>query len=315
MNQSKKITEGALLTAIFIILMFVTVFVPGISLITLFILPVPFIFYSFKYNWQASLIMLGVAVLLSSLFATIISLPLAILASIGGIMIGTSMHQGLTAYETWARGTVGFIIGLLLAFIFVQVGLQINLINELDNLFSESLEMSKRMMEDIGFVNVAEEEWKRVETQLSLAKNLIPVGITILSVFFAFISQWLGYKLLNRMEKQTFSFPPFRTLRLPIVFVWIYFFAMVFMFMDLDPNSMLYLVAHNIFSLAGMFMVLQGFSFMFFITHKNKWSKSLPIIGVIITMILPFILLYFVRILGIIDIGFGLRDRNLKSKK
>lgn len=313
MNQSKKVTEGALLTTIFIFLMLVTIFVPGLLMITIFVLPIPFILYSYKHDWQASLIMLGTAVLLSSLFATLISLPLAVLAGIGGIMIGTAMHHGLTAYETWARGTIGFVIGLLLVFVFTQLFLEVNLATQIDSILSESIELSKEMMREIGFTNIAEEDWLLVEKQLSLAKNLIPVGITILSIAFSFISQWLSYKLMNRLEKRKFAFPPFRTLRLPIAIVWIYFFALVFMFMDLDPNSMTYLVAHNVFSLTGLFMVLQGLSFLFFITHKKKWPKALPVFGVVLTLFFPFVFLYFMRILGIIDIGFGLRDRHLKK--
>lgn len=313
MNQSKKVTEGALLTTIFIFLMLLTIFVPGSLMITIFVLPVPFVLYSYKHDWQASLIMLGAAVILSSLFATMFSLPLAVLVGIGGIMIGTAMHHGLSSYETWARGTIGFVIGMLFVLIFVQLLLEVNLANEIDSILGESIELSKEMVKNIGFANIAEEDWLLVEQQLSLAKNLIPVGITILSIFFSFVSQWFSYKLINRLEKGKFAFPPFRTLRLPLAMVWIYFFALVFMFMDLDPKSMTYLVAHNVFSLAGLFMVLQGLSFMFFIAHQKKWPKALPIIGVILTLVFPFVFLYFMRILGIIDIGFGLRDRQLKK--
>lgn len=315
MNQSKKLTDGALLTAIFVILMLVTIFVPGALMIFLFVLPIPFVIYAYKYDWQPSLIMFGATILLSLLFATIISLPLTILAALGGIMIGTAAHRKLSAYETFGRGTLGFIAGLLVIYIFTQVFLKIDLANEIDAIMNDSIEMSKEIVETIGLQEMTEEDLKPLKEQLLRVKDLIPVGIAILAMILTFISQWFSYKLLNRIEKTQLYFPKFRSLRMPVAIVWVYFFALVFMFMDLDPNGSIYLVANNIFSLVGMLMVLQGISFMFFISHQKQWPKALPIVGVIITFILPFVFFYFVRILGIIDIGFGIRDRYLKEKK
>lgn len=315
MNQSKKVTEGSLLTAIFLILLMITILVPGLSFMTFFLLPVPFTLYAYKFGWQPSLIMSGVTIVLSTFFAIAVSLPLALLAGTGGIVLGLSIRQRLTPYETWARGTAGFIGGLILVFIFIQVILQINLIHEIEHMLNDSFEASKVMMKDIGLLEVSEQDWKALENQLASAKNLIPVGITIVSALFAFIAQWISYKVLNRIDGKKYFFPPFRNLQLSMAIIWVYLFAMVFMFMDLDTNRMAYLIAHNVFSLAGMFMVLQGLSYLFFITHRKGWPKALPIIALILTIILPLLFLQFVRILGIIDIGFRLRDRHLKDKK
>lgn len=315
MNQSKKVTEGALFTTVFIILMIMTVFVPGLAMISMFILPIPFIMYSYKYDWKPALMMLSVALVLSSVFASIVLLPLTIIAGSGGIMIGVAMHRHLKVYEIWARGTIGFVIGLLLVFVFLEAVLQVNVMQQIEGMLNESFDMSKKMMEDFGAFKVTEEDWKLIEDRLALMLNLIPVGITIVSFVFAFISQWLSYKVLNRLQQTNLKFPPLRTLRLPIMIVWIYFLAMIIILMDIDQNSLFYLIVHNVHSLAGMLMVLQGFSFMFFITHRQKWPKILPVIGVILTIVLPIVLLYFVRILGIIDLGFRIRDGQLKGKK
>jgi uncharacterized protein YybS (DUF2232 family) len=315
MNQSKKLTDGTLLTAIFIIMMLMAIFVPGSLMILIFVLPLPFIIYAYRYDWKPSLIMFGVAILITLLFATMISLPITVLVGLGGIMIGTAAHRKMSVYETLGRGTIGFIAGLLLIYIFTQVVLQVNLANEVDIIMQDSIEMSREMVQQIGLQEITDEELKPFQDQLSEVKDLIPVGITIIAIILAFISQWVGYKFLNRLEKSEFRFPPFRKLRIPVAIVWIYFFSLVFMLMDLEPNSTIYLVANNVFTLVGMLLVLQGFSFMFFIADLKKWPKSLPIIGVIITLFLPFVFLYFVRILGIIDIGFGTRTHLLKKKK
>src|SRR5690625_2527281 len=158
MNQSKRLTDGALLTAIFIILMLLAIFVPGLLIIFIFVLPLPFIVYAYRYDWQSSLIMFGVTILLATLFVSMISIPLTILVGLGGIMIGTALHHNLSAYETLGRGTLGFIAGLLFIYIFTQVFLQVNWTNEIDLLMNESIEMSREMMQEFGLQEITEED-------------------------------------------------------------------------------------------------------------------------------------------------------------
>src|SRR5690625_2286592 len=129
MNQSKQITDGALLIGVFIILLLMAMFVPFFILVAIILLPVPFVLYASRYDWKPALLMFAVAILLSLLFATYLSLPITMLVGIAGIMIGSAIHRRLSPYETWARGSIGFIAGLVLVFIFTQLVLQINFVD------------------------------------------------------------------------------------------------------------------------------------------------------------------------------------------
>jgi len=315
MNQSKKIADGALLTAIFIILIVIAIFVPVAILALIFVLPLPFIIYTYLYDWNPALIMFAATLLFSLLFASIVSLPLTVLTGFGGIMIGTAIRRNMSAYETLGRGILGYIAGLLFIYLFVVVFLNINLVQEIDVMMEESIEISQGIVAEFGLPELTEAELEPIKTQLSMVKDLIPVGIAMLSMMLAFISQWVGYKFLNRVEKAQLYFPLFRNLRFPVAIIWVYFISLIIMLMDLDPNSSIYLVMNNVLSLVGMLIVIQGLSFLIFITHQKKWPKAIPIIGVLLTFLLPLLLINLVRILGIIDVGFGIRDRYLNEKK
>ena len=315
MNQSKKIADGALFTAIFIILIVIAIFVPGALLVLMFVLPLPFIIYTYRYDWKAALIMFAATILFSLLFASIVSLPLTVLTGLGGMMIGTAVHRKLSAYETLGRGILGYIAGLLFIYLFVVVFLNVNLVQEIDMMMEESIEISQGIMAEFGLPELTEEELEPITAQLSMVKDLIPVGIAILSMVIAFISQWLSYKFLNRFEKTQLYFPLFRNLRLPVAIIWVYFISLIIMLMDLDPSSSIYLVTNNVLSLVGILIVLQGLSFLFFMTHQKKWPKAIPVIGVLLTLFLPYLFMNLVRIIGIIDVGFGIRDRYLNEKK
>src|SRR5690625_5393832 len=98
MSQSKKITDGALLMAIYIVLLIMSVFIPVVILIGLFILPIPFIIYASGYNWKPTLLIIVLALVLSLLFATIVSLPLTFIASSCGLSIGTAIYNKDTSH-------------------------------------------------------------------------------------------------------------------------------------------------------------------------------------------------------------------------
>ncbi|MBY7145139.1 YybS family protein [Virgibacillus sp. NKC19-3] len=309
MNQSKRLTDGALLTAIFMVLLLVAVFVPVLSIFAMFVLPVPFVIYASRYNWKPTLVMMVVAALLTTLFAVTFTLPIAILMGFGGLMIGSAIYQNVSAYETWARGTFGFIVGLLFVFVYTQVLLDINWIEEFEATLGESMQMSAELLEQFGVEGQQlEEASSLLEEQVGLLTDLFPVGLAIAGVVLAFISQWLSFKVINRIERKQLQFPPFRKLQFPVSVIWIYLVALVFSLMELDPDNILYLGTQNLLVITGLVMSLQGISFIFFYAHHKNISKAVPILSVVLIIIFAP-LLYLVRILGIIDIGFRLRDR------
>jgi uncharacterized protein YybS (DUF2232 family) len=312
MNQSRK--DGAISLAIFMVLLLIAIFVPILSIFGLILLPVPFVFFASRYGFKPSLLMFAVALLLTILFA-IFLLPFTILMGLGGLAVGSTIHKGLSAYETWARGTLGFVIGLLLVFVFSQVLFSINLVEEFEVILAESMDMSSSFMEQFGAAEQTEEIEELLQLQLNLLIDLLPVGVAITAIVLAFLSQWIGYKIINRIEKKQLRFPPFRNLRFPSSIIWVYFFALLLSLFNQDPTGIYFMAIQNVLVLTGLLMALQGFSFIFFFSHYKKISKFIPILIIVLTILFPTFLLYFIRILGIIDIGFRLRDRLGSEKK
>lgn len=317
MNQSKKLTEGALFTTIFMLMVVVTVFVPGVILFFPLLLPIPFILYAYRHDWKASLLMFATALMLSFIILPALTIPLTMLAASGGIVIGSAMNRGRSAYEGWLNGTTGFIGGLLFVILFTQLILDVSLAAQIDQMLAESLEMSLSMLDRLGMGEQSEDNIALLEQSIALMKDLIPVAMAMLAIGLAFLAQWMGYRVVNRLERTTFHFPPFRDLTFPVALIWIYLVALLIMLFMGDSSSTVAIAANNILTLIGLLMLLQGLSFMFFFSHHKKWSKAIPIIGLIAVLILPFLFFYLVIMLGLIDLGFGLRKRLLKddSKK
>src|SRR5699024_7277556 len=143
MNQSKKITAGARQTAAYIILLLGIVFVPVIQIIEISLLPVPFVLYTSKRGFTAGVLMVVIASIWAMLLATPVTLPLTLLAGIGGIAVGSGMYREKNAYETWAQGTIGHIAGFVIVLFLIQVVFQINLFQELDSAMNESMDIGR----------------------------------------------------------------------------------------------------------------------------------------------------------------------------
>jgi len=315
MGKSNKITDAALLTAAYIILLLITAFIPLLGTFTFFALPIPFILYTAKYNWQPALMMFIVASLLSLIFATLFSLPMTLLMAIGGIMIGSAIYESKSAYETWARGAVGFVIGLIFVFIIIQFLFQINIYDEIDMVIAETMNMMQTMASQVGMESEINEQLSVIEEQMYTFKDLIPASMAIISILMAFVSQWLSYKVMNRIEQRKLYFPTFKSFNLPVSLIWVYFIALLGSFFITENEGGAYLVVMNVILLSMVLLAIQGFSFVFFYADHKNYSKAIPITLVIITLIIPGIFLLLVRILGIIDLGFGLKKRIENAEK
>ncbi|CDQ18428.1 Uncharacterized conserved protein YybS, DUF2232 family [Halobacillus karajensis] len=316
MNDTKRLTEGALMTGIYLLLLLVIIFMPGIiGSVLLLILPVPFVFYSYRYGWKPGVLMFIGALVFTFIFATVFSLPVTILAGVGGLFLGGSMHKQRSPYETLAIGAVGFSIGLLSIFLLTQVLFNVQWMEELNNSMEQGFSIFESMFSGLMGGEEIQQEIDAFRELIAFIPDIIPSILAIAGVFMAFISQWLTYKLINRVENQSLKFTDFKNFKLPTSILWYYFVAMILNYVTVGGDGLLYLAAVNVFILTGTLLVLQGFSFVFFYAWKKKWSKVIPVLVVIFSMILPQIVMYLVRIIGIIDIGFPMRERVEEKKE
>src|SRR5699024_4649768 len=139
------ITEGALLTVLYSIMKVIALYIPVVGMVVVLILPDPFIIFASRYNWKQSLLISLVAILLSIFIAAGATMLMTVLVAVGGIVTGCAIYKGLKSYETWAAGTIGFAIGLVFVYAFVQVVLKIDIMAMFDEAVDESLNLVESM--------------------------------------------------------------------------------------------------------------------------------------------------------------------------
>ncbi|TMW72023.1 YybS family protein [Alteribacter natronophilus] len=310
MKEKNPLRDGSIYLGIYIGLILISLFVPVMGLLSLVLLPVPFIIFTKRHGLGAGTFLLTV----SFVILLILALPLAVVTTItfaaSGVVIGELYRRGKDAFTVLLGGSLTFTAALLLNFAGSVTILDIHPVYALQNVLRESMETTEEMMGIFGDQGDALGEAMAVIENLPL---LTPALIIFIGVGLAFTTQWLGSLVIRKMKEEVSTFPPLREWSFPKAFIWYYLLMIIVTLIGVEAGTAVDTVLQNLRPILETVMIIQGFAFIFYFFHSKKITMALPVMILIGALVFPFIL-YLVRILGIIDLGFDLRKR-LDSKR
>ncbi len=294
--------------AVFGVLLFITQFIPVLGGITMFFVPFPFMLYSARNNLKYTGLFFVAALFVGFIIGTVTSLPLVIMFGLPGLAIGLAIKNKQSRFVTFMAGSLLFLFSLIGMYgVFVKF-FQIDFIGQMTQTLEESVDMSVKLLESLG--QPADERFvKQWRESTKMMTVLIPSMFVIFSFAFVFLLQLINFPILKRFGISISKAKPFRELSLPKSVLLYYFLAMIVsMFFHPAEGTYWFAVITNLLFILQILMVVQGLSFLFYIVYQKGYPKALAIIGVALTLMFP-IILYIIRILGIIDLGFDLRKR------
>jgi uncharacterized protein YybS (DUF2232 family) len=313
LNNSRKITEGGILLAVYVLLLFITVQIPFLGMITFFFLPVPFVLIMIKEKLSWLFGFLVVASILTIIFGTILSVPLTLFAGCVGIVIGYHLKYGKPIIQMIISSTLTIIVCLLILYSVTIFATGVNIIEGLTATFEESMKTSMNLMESVG-QPVPENVEQQMRDSIAMIQTLVPSALVIASMMFTYLFILAAQPFIKRFSDKKVKWPLFRNLRLPKSLLWYYIIVLVVtLFVEIDKGGYLNMAIMNVLFILQFFMLLQGFSLLFYVSHLKGWVKAIPIILVIVSLLNP-IMLTIVRILGIIDLSFPFREAISKPK-
>jgi len=305
-KRTNVLTEGAIFVAIYTVFLLITLYVPILSVISIFFLSTPFIIFGIRHGIKQSFVLLLASIVMTFLVGSIVSLPIGLMFSVTGIIMAYFYRQKRQLFAL-IGGTISllinFVLDYALSIVFLGVDLFSDVIQQTKSSVRETLaafpsmdeEMKKTMMEQMN-------------EQFDLLMNLLPSMFVIVSFMLAVIIHILNIGIIKRLKLNVGTITPFRDWKFPKSIIWYYLITILLMLINLPKESFLNNALYNIVFVLQTVLLIQGFSFIFYFCHVKKLSKAVPVLIVIGTFILP-ILLYPVRILGIIDLGFNLREK------
>ncbi|MFE8697662.1 YybS family protein [Cytobacillus sp. FJAT-53684] len=306
MKNVHKLTEGALLLAIFSVLMLITVYVPVLGIVTNLFLAVPFILFAAKNTRMNSFIFFVASVFLSFIVGTVLAIPFTLSYGVTGLVIGYFIQVKKGRMSTFIAATLVFLITLLVQYAAMVVFFKMNLIEELIAIMKESFDSSRKLLDATG-QTIDGKVIEQFEAVPKMVESLTPSLFVLTSIFAVFLIEVVSFPIVKRFGVTVDQRKPFRELVLPKSILWYYLLTILasFVFNPVEGDYW-YLALVNISFILQLCMVIQGLSFIYYICHLKGVSKTIPIIATVSIFLLP-ILLSIVRILGIIDLGFGLR--------
>ena len=310
-NQTKAMTQGAMMIALFLILVALAFYVPLVNLIAFLVAPLPLAWYSATYSRGLSIGVGLVAIAASIFIGNLLIVPLALILAIVGLVIGDCLREKKSKiYLLMATGTA-ILITFALQFVLLVRFFDVNFIEESMQLARDTYEQSLEYSASLtgGEVQM-EEQMKQMFDTMEMA---LPASITLSVFALAFFMVLVILPILKRLRVEVPKFSPFRDMRLPRAILWYYLIVLsINLFVQPEFGSTFYVVMLNCWMVLGVLLTLQGISFIHFVIDAFHYPAFLKVLATIFAI--P--MYNFIVLLGIIDLGFNLREWvKVKSEK
>ncbi|EPC8408284.1 hypothetical protein CN479_08385 [Bacillus thuringiensis] len=308
MKQTKFITEGAALLAIYVILLLISMYVPILGTVVTFALPLPFILLTIRYKLSNVLVIFVAALFVTIIVSQPMNLVKTTMFGLIGIVLGYMYKTRKKPVEILIAGTLAYLIGFVLIYVASIKFFNIDIMKQMQSVFSESMVQSEKIVSAIGMP--ISKEQKELLTQMNdILQSLFPSILVLVSVCFSWITVIISGSVLKKLKHDIIPWPKFKDLQLPKSIVWYYvIFILLATFIKVDPTSYLHMVFSNLYVIFALLLVLQGLTFISFLAYRKGFTKGVPIISFIVCMFIPM-LFPLVTILGIIDLGISLRSK------
>lgn len=301
-DRAGKITYGAMMMAMFVILLAITVYIPLVGLLTIFITPLPIMLYRLRFDRASAVLVLSGSILLSMLIGKLLILPMALAFGAIGLVIGDTMTTGKTKLYTFMASGLTMLITLMLTYVAVVLFFEVNILEELMVALRESQEQMTAMMTRFG--EMPENFEKQLADMMAFYEAAVPSTFILGSFSFAFIIVIVNSEIAGRLGNKLPKFGSFREMKLPTPTVWVYLIIVLLPFLaKLEPGTMSELVYVNGSVILRVLFFIQGISLVLYYMNHMKLPKWVTVIAVIFAIILSPVTI----LLGILDTGMNFR--------
>ncbi|EEK42033.1 hypothetical protein bcere0001_50980 [Bacillus cereus m1293] len=308
MRNTKFITEGAALLAIYAMLLLISMYVPILGTVVTFALPLPFILLTIKYKISNAFVIFTAALFITVIVSQPMNLVKTTMFGLIGIVLGHMYKKQKKPVEILMAGTLAYLIGIMLIYVASIKFFNIDLMKQMQNMFNESMAQSEKIVTAAG-MPISKEQKELFAQFNDVLQTLFPSLLVMVSVCFSWITVMISGSVLRKLKHDVIPWPKFKDIQLPKSIVWYYVvFILLSTFIKVEPTSYLHMVFSNLYVIFALLLVLQGLTFIAFLAHSKGFTKGVPIISFIACMFIPM-LFPLVTILGIIDLGISLRSK------
>lgn len=308
MKNTKFITEGAALLAIYAMLLLISMYVPILGAVVTFALPLPFILLTIRYKLSSAFVIFTAALFITVIVSQPMNLVKTTMFGLIGIVLGYMYKKQKKPVEILMAGTLAYLIGIMLIYVASIKFFNIDLMKQMQNMFNESMTQSEKIVTAAG-MPISKGQKELFVQMNDILQTVFPSILVMVSVCLSWITVIISGSALRKLKHDVIPWPKFKDIQLPKSIAWYYvIFILLSTFIKVEPTSYLHMVFSNLYVIFALLLVLQGLTFIAFLAHSKGFTKGVPIISFIACMFIPM-LFPLVTILGIIDLGISLRSK------
>ncbi|EST12009.1 YybS family protein [Sporolactobacillus laevolacticus] len=313
MTDRNALKRGALATLTLYLLIALTFFVPFVSLLSIWLIPLPIMFLAAKDGWKSALAIIGIGFIFLVILDQSFYILLPVFFMILGFALGYMIQLKKSAFALLLAGSLTNIAVLIIYLAISVLIFHFNPVSAAQSALNQSLQQTLTQMQPMLEQDTGE-IMDLYKSQMDNLMYLTPMILITVGVLYALLVELISLPILRLIKLEVPRWVPFRMWQVPRSVIWCYLAVVFIGWFGAEQGTPLYTVVLNLELILEMLLAIQGFSLMFYYSHLKKFPVIVPITLTILAVLFGYLLLQLVRILGIIDLGFNLRKR-LNQKK
>ncbi|MFT9486677.1 YybS family protein [Tepidibacillus infernus] len=306
MRNLKGMVEGSIITGISLIFLLLSMYTPiGIMQ---FFMPIPFIIYGYRHGLKQGIWVILINIALSFFIGQFFGLVFVFFAGTIGIVMGV-LYKGDHALPAIIGGVITTLVNFIIGLTISSQLFGIDLVEQFKTLMRSSLETVKNMGSVLGSQEQINQTFEMYHRFIDMIDLILPVLLINSAIIIVLFNHFFAVKIMKRLGTPIPQLPPFREWRFPRSIVYYYILTMIALSIkSVYEINTLKIIVSNLYPILQMLLLAQGLSFLFFLAHMKGFKKGIPIIVSIVAILNPF-LSQILIILGMVDLGFHLRNK------
>jgi len=327
--SSKVIAETGLMFTIIFLIVIMTSYIPVLSSLGMFILPIPITVLYIKHGYKIALISVVMSIILTSfILDPITAVTSGITYGIIGNALGYSIKNNKSSTISIITVAIASAVGNIVTFmIYAALILNKSIIAAINLFINEFREQTDLVKEIYISMNASPEIIQVVEQfkEAITLKNVViflPMYLIVLGLVTGYLNYLITEKILKRLNFEVREIIPFSRIYIPNKFaallIIIQCIGIILYSREIGIGE--YMATIGAIAVQGVFILSGMAHFAYLLIERAKMRKKLASIILVILSFIPMFLNAF-SILGLMDIIFNLRKldpnpiRIIKSRK
>ncbi|MDI3533942.1 MAG: hypothetical protein PWQ82_307 [Thermosediminibacterales bacterium] len=307
--KTRSLVEGALLSAVTIILSIASLYIPVLGVFISFFWPVPIILLGIRHGLKISILATVVSGLVVAMLAEPVQAFTVILGfGLIGVTLGYALRKDFSPGKTLFVGSIASLISKVILVGITLAILNINPITQQVDLMKEAIDHAVKLYSSMGIDADRLETFKKSFNQMADMIGIVIPGLFVMaSVLDTFLNYTIARLVLNRLGQKIENFPPLKYWQMPTYTVALFLTGIILMmFYNIYKIDILRFLGVNLQMVFSFVFIIQGLALLSYFLNKFRVSKVFRVIIIFLFFFNPL----FSQLLlwgGMLDILFDFR--------